>query len=572
MTFRPRWLSGAQNRAVPQPDPASDAGSSNASGVVGMRVTLTNYDRIVQIDQLDLIGMAAMSPDGRYRLVWRDGDPAGRVGGFRHEGLGRVLLIEDDRIVADVACERPNDGKVANDGRFIINDWLLGEGLKGVFRAFAPSGAPIVEQAFAANLVNNGLSQDGRMAVCQTCHAPGSTDHSRLVLFDLDAGTETGRFEPDMGSASSYAFDPDARTVALCYGDGERATYRVDGTMVDRAGWTKRRIAAGDLAVIRDILKGIDGAPDDVLAAALEAGLRRTAERAPAGWERARAYRLLGELNELLGRRDGAIAAYEAALTLDPQVGVTRRLEALVKAGDTAPPAAKTAGRYQRHCDRLGISHEVIALERSGPKSWRVDASSEWSSVEEAALDHFRRDGWDGAAAEGGLILTLIKAASFERLNPRNADTFIEALYAQNVAFDEDRFDRDQLAAAVRAATPARIERNWQIIVQTAGDTPAFYPRVHWPAVIGLFDVLGPTGLGDIAAAFARAPYDYRAGWPDLTLWRGAELRFLEVKAPGDQLHASQSGLISGVLRPLGHSIGLVEVRAASITAKEAER
>ena len=80
--------------------------------------------------------------------------------------------------------------------------------------------------------------------------------------------------------------------------------------------------------------------------------------------------------------------------------------------------------------------------------------------------------------------------------------------------------------------------------------------------VLGLFEHLGIDRLHAIAERFASASYDLRAGWPDLTLWREGEVRFVEVKAPGDSMHAKQARLISTLLVPLGFRVGLAEVQA----------
>lgn len=80
--------------------------------------------------------------------------------------------------------------------------------------------------------------------------------------------------------------------------------------------------------------------------------------------------------------------------------------------------------------------------------------------------------------------------------------------------------------------------------------------------MLELFDHLGVDRLHAIAERFATASYDLRAGWPDLTLWRDGEVRFVEVKAPGDSTHASQARLTSNLLVPLGFRVGLAEVRA----------
>ena len=55
-------------------------------------------------------------------------------------------------------------------------------------------------------------------------------------------------------------------------------------------------------------------------------------------------------------------------------------------------------------------------------------------------------------------------------------------------------------------------------------------PNVREHHVTGLFDALGPDRLAEIATVFATAPYDLRAGWPDLTLWPDGKVKFVEVK------------------------------------------
>lgn len=129
---------------------------------------------LIFINGRDFVGSYSRSPNGRFLLAWRDANDAGTRGGARSSGHGRYILIEDDVIVAEGRAERPNDGKVADNGVFILNDWLFfSERLEGVFLAFHKDGAPILSRRFKANLFNSGLSPDGRLATCQTCNADG---------------------------------------------------------------------------------------------------------------------------------------------------------------------------------------------------------------------------------------------------------------------------------------------------------------------------------------------------------------------------------------------------------------
>lgn len=536
------------------------------------RLTIDEFsENLVTIDELDFIGHFSKSPNGRFRLIWSDRNPEGTVGGYRTSGHGRWALLDDDRLLVSGQLERPNEGKVADSGTFILHDWLFGDGLNGRFVAYRPDGSEIVARDFAANLFTNGLSADGHFAICQTAHSPGSEDGCKLVLFDLGVGEEIVRWEPETTQwVENYEFDVPGRSVFLHHQDDERLGYRFDGTMIDREGWRTRRIARGDLFVIRDMVKELETAPSPDLLQRLFAGLEQ-AVAAGEIVEQARAWRLRGELNELMGEPREALEAYDRALSLDPQVGVSRRADKLRKEliPDSAKTSARKMSRFERQAERLGIEHEIVALESAGAKEWRLGPMAPWASVEEAALAHYVAQGWSGAAAEGGLILTLIKAASFPRLSPRHADTFIEALYAQNVAFDDDRFDPAGLVENVAGATLGQIERNWQVISATAGRTPAFYPRVYWEEVRGLFEELGPQRLAEIAGVFAGASYDLRAGWPDLTLWKDGEVRFVEVKAPSDSMHAKQARLITTLLLPLRLRVGLAEAMPVAAGSRQ---
>lgn len=517
---------------------------------------------LVRIPALDFFGSHAASPNERFHLIWSDKNPEGSRSGHRYEGHGSWMLLSGNEVIAEGRLERPNDGKVADNGNFIFNDWMFGDGLNGRFLAFDVDGKQLIEKELAANLTSNGLSADGRYAICQTANAPGSADSCRYILFDLQETRERARWEPETGWAARYEFDTVKKCIYLVQQDGERAGYNFDGLMLDREEWQEKRIAAGDLRVIRSVLENSDGEPKNDHRRVMIAGLNHATKEGQHP-QQAKALRLLGEIHEASGELAEALEAYDQALKIDPQVGVSRRAEKLRKSlmPKTERASAKKLGRFERQAERLGIEHEIIFLESGSKKEWRLNANNAWSSVEDAALNHYEKEGWMGSAAEGDLILTLIKAASFAKLDRRNADTFIEALYAQNVAFEEDRFDTIQLIETLACATQSQLEQNWKVISQTAGVSPAYFPTVRLRQVIGLFEHLGSERLTHIAQLFAKAPYDLRAGWPDITLWKENEVRFVEVKAPGDSMHASQSRLISTILLPREFKVSLAEVR-----------
>lgn len=125
-----KWLRGDDRKT---PDRVSGAAKSAHAG------TLCEFvGSLVRVNGRDFTGHYSRSPNGRYIIAWRDANDAGTHGGARHAGHGRYLLIEGETVIADGRAERPNDGKVADNGTFVINDWLFSSvSLGGAFLAFS---------------------------------------------------------------------------------------------------------------------------------------------------------------------------------------------------------------------------------------------------------------------------------------------------------------------------------------------------------------------------------------------------------------------------------------------------
>ncbi|MBX3562651.1 MAG: hypothetical protein KF780_12675 [Sphingomonas sp.] len=275
--------------------------------------------------EIDFVGRRATSANGRFALLWRD----------RHwaEGqavTGRYLLIDGDAVLLDERMARPQDGKVADDGTFVLNDAGDDPGLSGTFRAFRSDGGVIVSRDYSANLLNNGLSDDGRLAVCQTANAPGSPDSSVLSVFDLVARTETANWTAESGWAASYEFPEGGTRIRMVRPDRPSLDYSIDGEFIDRRLWLRDEVVRGSLYVIRKAL-----AEGEAVTGLTHEDLRRGAKRAIADGDRrlvGEAWRLLGEIEEAAADPPAALAAYERALAADPKVGVARRAGALRRA------------------------------------------------------------------------------------------------------------------------------------------------------------------------------------------------------------------------------------------------
>lgn len=212
----------------------------------------------------------------------------------------------------------------------------------------------------------------------------------------------------------------------------------------------------------------------------------------------------------------------------------------------------------------------------SSKKEWLNLKTNKYALVEDAVLAHYELSGWRGYSKEGGLLLNLIKSMSFPEIAKRNRATYIEALYAQNVAFDEDKFESSWLLNNVRKATKSQIQKNFRVMAskqpyawegegfQFTSSTSMldFFPKLEEWMFVELFDNFGSENIHKIAEIFSQDPYEYRKGWPDLTIWKDGQVSFLEVKGPGDSMHTSQKVIIKQFIKPLGLNFSLIDVQA----------
>lgn len=315
-------------------DNASRLSTGHDSTKTNSTLRVSRTDAFLAVDSLGFFGPYATSENKRYTLTWSDADPSGSHGGYRRSGEGRFILFENDQIILQGRMQRPNDGHVANTGTFILNDWGFGDGLKGTFFAMDKHGKVLVQKKFRANLYNNGISTEGKLAVCQTCNSENA-DSSLLSLFDLTSGQLLWSKHPESGWANSYGFDTTKQLLYLSYNEKGKFAYDFFGGFPDAEKWHTERLrhaqGAELLLIAREHFKSIDINKDtsgEVLSL-LERALNTGLDDYPN--EKALAYRTIGEVFEKLGDTAKAVYNYERAIELNQKVGIKRRLDALKK-------------------------------------------------------------------------------------------------------------------------------------------------------------------------------------------------------------------------------------------------
>src|SRR5208283_5203136 len=215
-------------------------------------------DSIISIENPHFDGEYASSPDGRYIVIWADYNLEGMSGisGCRDRGMGGYLLIKDMKVIKQGKLDRPNDGKIADNGNFILNDWLFKspEQLCSTFYAFSSTGEIIIQHQVEANIRACDISYDGRYAVCQTYSDtninpfndmafPDWSDGDIVCIFDLESKKMLSRFKPVLlRSYPAFKFDVSGINLHLIYKEYDiEHRYSFDGTFLDESKWEKEK-------------------------------------------------------------------------------------------------------------------------------------------------------------------------------------------------------------------------------------------------------------------------------------------------------------------------------------------
>jgi tetratricopeptide (TPR) repeat protein len=304
---------------------------SHEKELLDYRKSIGNF---IHIDKLNFHGQHHQSDNGRFIIAWSDFDPKSRISGFRKSGYGSYVLLDEGKIILHGELERPNDGKVSNQGVFILNDWMFSECLNGTFYAFNVEGQKLIEHKCEANLLNNGLSEDGEYAVCQTANNLQGDDGNKLFFFNLKEQELVWKHTPETGWTKEYSFDKKQMMLGLTYGNKCFRYSFVNGTFIDSDLWKKERINFANgyqllviaeekkkhLELINADLQGYDEVIK-LLKRALEKGVSENTQ--------ARIYRIIGDIHYMRGENVKAIEDFEAAIKLNPDIGVKKLLKKL---------------------------------------------------------------------------------------------------------------------------------------------------------------------------------------------------------------------------------------------------
>lgn len=202
----------------------------------------------------------------------------------------------------------------------------------------------------------------------------------------------------------------------------------------------------------------------------------------------------------------------------------------------------------EAQCIGLSLPLEEIQLEYDG-------------RPEPALLKYFESLGYVGSFIEGYTFLTVLKALMLDKLvelntfNDRN-DACTRYLEAQFT------IHRDKLSEIINSIRCTSKEKYLSNLREILGQPfiQRKYPSLSFECCEALFYAIDKEILIEAAKKFSEDPYSYRNGWPDLTIIKDFEVRFVEVKTT-DKLHKNQLLTIPTFQKILPYDFSVCRVR-----------
>lgn len=102
---------------------------------------------------------------------------------------GSCILVDLNRyrVCFQVSVKRANNPSVSDDGFTLVEDWE-GDDLSGSLLAFNRKGRLVWKRHFEANIIDSGLSQDGRRGFVSTARSSSKSDSNRTLYLDARNG------------------------------------------------------------------------------------------------------------------------------------------------------------------------------------------------------------------------------------------------------------------------------------------------------------------------------------------------------------------------------------------------
>lgn len=271
------------------------------------------------------------------------------------------------------------------------------------------------------------------------------------------------------------------------------------------------------------------------------------------------------------------LSLYQRAVRLRASPSCRRYRHLLQQLPEVTVQDVKHVTITGRLCPQLGMGKSVFVMEAGGPAA----PATALCSVEELALDHYRRSGFDqGIHGEGSTFITLFGLLLWDIIFMDGiADAFRNAYQAFPLDLCTDSFfasRRPAIEARLQLihAAPAEHLRDWVAATWQAQEGRAA-SVVSWDRFTSLqqaqdlVSCLGGPVLSGVCRRLAQDFRHCRGGLPDLVVWGSQDHRFklVEVKGPNDRLSHKQMVWLDELQR-LGADVEVCHVTAVGAKSK----
>ena len=254
--------------------------------------------------------------DGHYENdKWKNGD---------------IALIKDNKLLFKKKLQRPNDCFVSNDGIVIACDWLNSDALTGRFLIFNSIGEELFSKKTTANLGNCAISDNSQIALFET-HNSDTSDGDKIFIVDISQKQVIHKFERP-SSFNSAIIDTEAKRIKLKDHKGYVFEIDFEGNQTNAEEYENKILTKGSVydrlwvyADKPDELKLKDPKYLELLTKAL------TDKDASYSFGKDRIYRMIGDYHEANDDITQTIENWEKAISINPKVGIKRKLDILKK-------------------------------------------------------------------------------------------------------------------------------------------------------------------------------------------------------------------------------------------------
>ena len=245
------------------------------------------------------------------------------------------MLINENKIILKGSVQRPNDGKVANNGNFVIADWLFSGDLNGIFYVFDIEGRFIIQHKVNANILNTSISPSGNYAIFQTANNNEDEDGNKLFLFKLNPINLLWKLSPPFW-ATNYIFDEENGILKLEHDNREIYKFSFNGEFLDQEKFNADRLKLATgyelLTIAKEKyvdLQNKNASSEKYLE--IIPTFQKVVKSKISDYTKAQAYRMMGEVYLNNKDKKAAINSFENALIYNPNVGVKRLYDKLKK-------------------------------------------------------------------------------------------------------------------------------------------------------------------------------------------------------------------------------------------------